>query len=354
MNPAEKIERMVRKLHAGASEDLDVRVHQRIAAALAEHEDGQAAGRQPQIWSIIMATKTVKLAAAAVIMIAAFAGIKMLIGSDGQFVPGAEFAGPKICRLADGSSVTLADGAKIRLYDSAEKRGFNHLAGPITVDVEKGNGEFVISTPYGEAAALGTVFEMNLIDETVANTREKIEMLALKVTEGRVAVSNEHGKLLVDENNEATMAKDSAPYSATQDEAIPVRVRERIAAMKKAFETRDAAAWAANFNVQAVLDLAQERIADPGTHPWFSQMEPADVENLKKGMADVTGPEELRQRLLGGVNLGEPADVLVRSIKIGADGKVVEAVCITRGPGGTVQTTPKWTYFDGDWWQTDD
>jgi ferric-dicitrate binding protein FerR (iron transport regulator) len=354
MSPAEKIEKMVRKLHAGASEDLDARVHQQIAEALAENEVEHTAGQRPQIWSIIMDNKMVKLAAAAAIVIGAFVGIKMLIGSDEQFVAGAEFAGPKICRLADGSNVRLADGAKIRLYDSANKRGFNHLAGQIAVDVEKGNGEFVVSTPYGEATAMGTVFEMNLIDEVAANTREKVEMLALKVTEGTVAVSNEHGKVLVGENNEVTMAKDSAPYSATQDDAIPARVRERIAAMKKAYETRDAAAWAANFNVQAVLDLAQGKIADPSAHPWFSRMDADDVENLKKGMADVTSLDELRQRLVGSVNLGEPTEVLVRSVKISADGKVVEAVCILRGPGRTVQTSPKWTYFDGDWWQIDD
>ena len=100
--------------------------------------------------------------------------------------------------------------------------------------------------------------------------------------------------------------------------------------------------------------LAQGKILDPGGHPWFGQMDAGDVENLRKGMAGVSGIEELRQRMLGGVNIKEPVEVLVRSVKVRSDGKVVEAVCIARRPGRTVQTNPKWTYFDGDWWQTDD
>jgi len=83
-------------------------------------------------------------------------------------------------------------------------------------------------------------------------------------------------------------------------------------------------------------------------------MDPGDVENLKKGMADVTGLDELRQRMLGGVNIKAPVDVLVRSAKARDDGKVVEAVCVTGRDGRRIQTSPRWTYFDGDWWQTDD
>ncbi|MBE0534066.1 MAG: FecR domain-containing protein [Phycisphaerae bacterium] len=345
---------MVRKLHAAASEDLDARVHQRIAEALAENESGQAAAGRPQIWRIVMENKMVKTAAAAVIVVGAFLGISRLTGSNAKFVAGAEYTGPATCRLADGSSVDLAEGAKIKFYDSKDQRGFNHLTGYIVVDVEKGNGEFVVTTPYGEATALGTAFEMHLIDEVAGNTNERIEMLALKVTEGTVAVSNEHGKVLVEESQEVTMARNSAPYSATQDDAIPARVRERIAAMKKAFAKGDPAAWMANFNLKAVLDLTQGRIADPLTHPWFSQMDPGDVENLKKGMAGVAGLEELQQRMLGGVNIKEPVDVLVRSAKVRDDGKVVEAVCITGRDGRRIQTSPRWTFFDGDWWQTDD
>lgn len=71
-------------------------------------------------------------------------------------------------------------------------------------------------------------------------------------------------------------------------------------------------------------------------------------------MADVSGLEELRQRMLGGINITEPVKVLVRSAKLSPDGKVVEAVCITGKGGSTSRTNPKWTHFDGDWWQTDD
>lgn len=354
MSPADKIQKMVNDLHVGASEKLDARVEESISNALAKQKSIQPAGKQLEIWRIVMDSKMVKLAAAAVIVIGAFIGINMLTGSNTTFVAGAEYVGPTTCELLDGSNVTLQEGAKITLYDSAEKRGFNHLTGEIVVDVEKGNGEFVVTTPYGEATALGTVFEMNLIDDVTANTKEKIEMLALKVTEGTVAVSNEHGKVLAEESHEVTMSKDTAPYNTAVDDSIPARVRERIEAMKKAFETGDPAAWAANFNMQAVLDLAKGKIADPSSHAWFGQMDPGDVANLQKGLADVSGIEELRERMLGQINIKEPMDVLVQSVKMSDDGKIVEAVCITTKGGGRIRTNPKWAHFEGDWWQIDD
>jgi len=50
----------------------------------------------------------------------------------------------------------------------------------------------------------------------------------------------------------------------------------------------------------------------------------------------------------------EHGKVLVRSAKLSPDGKIVEAVCITGKGGTTIRTNPRWTHFDGDWWQTDD
>jgi len=354
MSPAENIRKMVKQLHVGAGEQLDERVHKTIDAALTEPKDKQTADRQPKVWRLVMNNKMVKLAAAAVVVIAATIGISTLISQPSGFDPGAELAGPATWKLPDGSSVTLAADAKIRLYDSADKRGFEHLAGQIVVDVEKGNGEFVVATPHGNATALGTVFEMDLIDEVTVDTREKIEMLSLKVTEGTVEVSNGQGKVLVPENQQATMAKGSAPYSASSDDTIPARAGERIAAMVKAFEKGDAAAWAANFNVQAVFDLAQGKIADPAAHPWFSQMDAGDVQNLKNGLAKFADIDQVRKMFLGTINISGPGEVLIRSTKINEAGNIVEAVCVVTRDNGKVQIHPKWTNFDGDWWQTDD
>lgn len=354
MSPAEKISKMIENLNVGASEQLDDRVHKTIDAALAQPKDKQSAARQPNIWRLAMNNRMVKLAAAAVVVIAATIGISMYMNQSTPFTPLAELTGPTSCLLPDGSEVKLAADARIRLYDSAEKRGFKHLAGKIVVDVQKGNGEFVVATPHGNATAMGTAFEMDLIDEFAVDTKEKIELLSLKVSEGAVEMSNAKGKVLVPENQEATMAKDSAPYNAASDDAIPARARQRIAAMVKAFEKGDAKAWTANFNFQAVLDLAQDRIEDSAAHPWFGQMAPGDVERLKKVMAQFSSVEEVRKMFLGTVNISGPGRVLIRSAKLNEAGNVVEAVCVITRGAGKVQIHPKWTKFDGDWWQTDD
>ncbi len=87
MSPAEKISRMVKKLHVGASKELDERVHNSLSRSLAEYENTQpAANVQSNIWRIIMENKMVKVAAAAVIVIGAFIGISMLTGSEAEFV----------------------------------------------------------------------------------------------------------------------------------------------------------------------------------------------------------------------------------------------------------------------------
>ncbi len=75
MSPAEKISRMVKKLHVGASEELDERVHDSLSRSLAEYENTQpAANEQPNIWRIIMKNRMVKLAAAAAIIVAVYLG----------------------------------------------------------------------------------------------------------------------------------------------------------------------------------------------------------------------------------------------------------------------------------------
>ncbi|MHC4426332.1 MAG: hypothetical protein ACYSYV_09565 [Planctomycetota bacterium] len=71
MRPADNMNELVKKLQLKASAELDKRVHDDISMALAESDKTKSAVTQPNIWRTIMKSRTSKLAAAAVIIIAA-------------------------------------------------------------------------------------------------------------------------------------------------------------------------------------------------------------------------------------------------------------------------------------------
>jgi len=75
MRPADNIDHLIKKLRRNASADLDKRVRDDITSALATSDRIESAHSGPKTWRIIMRSRTTKLAAAAVIMIAAFVGI---------------------------------------------------------------------------------------------------------------------------------------------------------------------------------------------------------------------------------------------------------------------------------------
>ncbi len=87
MRPADEINESIRKLHVKASADLDKRVHDEISRAQAE-----SARVEPNIWRIIMKSKTMRFAAAAMIVVAALIGIYYLGGS----IDGATVAWPQV------------------------------------------------------------------------------------------------------------------------------------------------------------------------------------------------------------------------------------------------------------------
>lgn len=347
----EKIKKTIKSLNLTISDEFDSRVHESITRAVNQTKSKISAAPQPNIWRIIMKNRITKIAVAAAIIVAATIGITLLPVS-GSYPPGTVLVGTGIHRLSDGSKVKLTNGAKVQLYDNDEKRGFHHIAGQIEVHVAKGKGEFIIETPHGNARALGTVFTMDLIDDVPQNSNERLQMLALEVEEGTVELSNDKGSLLVNENQAAILEKDQAPYDFSQDKNLPPRVIERIQAMLDAFQAQDPAAWTSNFNLKAIYDLAHGNIADYTQHPWFSQMVASDVENLKNNLANVE-MDQLRKMMIEDVNLKGTKSMYIRSIELSEDGKIVKAQCVKK-TSGLLSTIPKWTYFDGDWWQTDD
>ncbi len=313
--------------------------------------------RPPLIRRILMNSMYVKLAAAAVIVIAAIVAIAQFTRPNDKTptirqIAAETLTGPVTHALADSSTVRLAEGASIRTYGEAGKRGFEHIAGQIDVTVAKGLGEFIVTTPCGNVKALGTQFTMELVDGVTADTKEPVNLLAVEVTEGKVEVSNTQGRTTLEATQNIIVETDSAPYDFNQDENLPARLRERIQAMLAAFEAGDATAWAANFNIDYVYRLGKGQVEyDPLLFGGSKQ----DAERLQEMLKDIESPEELSQVFLDSVNITEPVKIYVRSVELSADGNHAWAECVRRRTRNhMVRTGPQWHYFDNDWWQIDD
>lgn len=80
MRPAENINESIKKLHVKASADLDERVHDEISRALAESRKAQSALIEPNEWRTIMKSKTMRFAAAAMIIVVALTAVHYLGG----------------------------------------------------------------------------------------------------------------------------------------------------------------------------------------------------------------------------------------------------------------------------------
>ena len=316
--------------------------------------------RPPAIRSIRMNSLFVKLAAAAVVAIAAIVGVyhhsqrldRVTVGGRvSAKVPRLLVTGPKIQTLDDGSTVELAEGAQIRTYGEADRRGFEHVSGAIEVNVTKALREFIVTTPYGDVKAVGTEFTLELVDGTT-DGGEKVEILTVEVTEGKVEVSNDKGTTTLAASQGTIVAKDAAPYDFNQDESLPDRLKERIQAMLEAFAAGDAAAWAANFNIGYVFKLGKGQV---DYDPLLFGGSQEDAERLGEMLKDIESPEQLAQVFLHTINITEPIKIYVRAVELSADGAHARAQCIRRKSQRSMTlTTPQWHHFDNDWWQIDD
>jgi len=315
--------------------------------------------RRPlEIRRIRMNTPLIKIAAAAVIAVAGIVGITRLRHNSPDNPPTTErivqetLTGPTTHTFADGSSVVLAEGASIRTPATAGKRGFEHLAGRIEVAVAKGKGEFVVTSPYGQVKALGTQFRMDMVDGMDSQTRQQVQLLSVEVLEGSVEVRNAKGTRTLGERQNAVVGMDSAPYNFSQDEKLPARLRERIAAMLEALEAGDPSSWIANCNIEYMYRLVKgQESYDPQR---FGGNE-ADLERLRQGFGDVASPQELTQRFIDSGGLKGSRKLYVRVVELSEDGKHAQADCIRyKSENSVVITRPQWHFFDNDWWQVDD
>lgn len=311
------------------------------------------AQRPPVIWRMIMNATLVKLAAAAVIAIGAIVGVTQLTNTPEGATPVARetIMGPTTHTFADGSTVQLAQGASIRTFADADKRGFEHLAGQIDVTVAKGKGEFIVTSPYGQVKALGTQFTMNVMDDVAANTKERVQLLAVKVKEGTVEVRSQKGTTTLTANQDIIVAANAAPYDFNKDEKLPKELRARILSMLNALKVTDGTAWVANFNLPYLYKLAKGQVAyDPNLFGGTAE----DARNFQKGLGDkVASPEELGKIVASGFS-GDGGDVYITSITMNEADDHATVRCVSKNGNRTVVHSPQWHNFEGGWWQVDD
>ena len=303
---------------------------------------------------IIMTSTIAKLAAAAVIAIAAIAGIYQLKDTDkiNTTEIHSYMTGPQTFKLADGSEVTLAKGAQIRINNAADTRGFEHIAGVIDVSVVKGLGEFIVTTPYGDVKALGTEFTLDMVDGVTADTKEHVQLLAVEVTEGSVEVSNDKGASILKEQQKLVVEKDRAPYNISQDDNVPARLKERMTALVDAMKTGDAEAYSANYNFNYLFKLIKGEVEYDSN--LFGGSE-EDAKRLQQNFANLESPKALSDIFVKSVNLDGPTNVYLRDIEVSEDGKHAKARLLLGNNVNSMKGTfPQWHYFDNDWWQVDD
>ncbi|MGB2865353.1 MAG: FecR domain-containing protein [Sedimentisphaerales bacterium] len=303
---------------------------------------------------IIMTSTITKLAAAAVIAIAAIAGIYQLNDSDtiNTTQIDNEMTGPQTFKLADGSQVTLAKGAKIRIDNTSDTRGFEHIAGVIDVSVVKGLGEFIVTTPYGDVKALGTEFTLDMVDGITTDTKEHVQLLAVEVTEGSVEVSNAKGASILKEQQKLVVEKDHAPYNISQDDDVPARLKERMTALVDAIKTGNAEAYSANYNFNYLFKLIKGEVEYDSN--LFGGTE-EDATRLQENLANIESAKALGEAFVQAVNIKGPTNVYLRDIEISEDGKHAKARLLLGNNVNSMRGTfPQWHYFDNDWWQVDD
>ncbi len=313
------------------------------------------------IWRMIMNATLVKLAAAAVIVIAAIVGIAKFthnptnnpaIISDVLVDASQKIVGPATHTFADGSGVKLAEGASIRVFppESRAVRGFEHVAGRIEVTVAKGKSEFVVNSRYGDVKALGTQFTMDVMDEVAANTKERVRLLAVKVTEGSVEVRSRKGITTLTENQDIIVVANAAPYDFNKDEKLPKELRARIQSMIDALKAKDGAAWVANYNLPYLYKLAKGQVAyDPNLFGGTAE----DAQNFQKGLGNVASAEELGKIVASSLN-SDGGDIYITAITISKAGDHAIAKCVSKNGNRTVVHSPQWHDFGGGWWQIDD
>jgi hypothetical protein len=361
MKPAEDIKSIVKNLRVNASPDLDKRVYHDLAGLSNGTDKQRSASGRVQYWRTIMKSPRFRFAAAAAMIIAAAIYFMVVQKSQSASSPSeisekqpmVEKSGPQTYNLSDGSTVKLAAGAKIRVYEKPSPRGFEHCAGEIEVNVAKGPGEFVVNTALGRIKALGTVFTMDLIDAKLQNTSGNVKLLQVRVKQGRVEVSNDKGMVTADHGRYVTVEPEKKPYDFRQDASLPPRLVERIRTMLDAMEAGDKKAYIANYNIKALYDLAKGNIKFEDHRDWFSGMSPEDAKGFIEAFRDVQSTNELVERMMGGIS-DEKVKLYVREVTL-RDDTHAAVECVKLAANNLCSGyTPQWTYFDNDWWQTDD
>lgn len=343
MTTENEIKKVIKRLNNQTTADMDKRILDDVYSALDDSIKCNC-NHEGFLRRIIMLNRRYAIAA---IMITA-ALISVVISNQSIISEPVVVSGPNKYVLADGSQLEIQAGASVELYKDQTKRGFKHIQGNISVQVVKGLGEFVVTTPHGKVKALGTEFTLDLVKDN------SFDFLGVNVSEGSVELSNDIGTTVIKEKQQLKLQAGQKPYNFRKDKSLPPRLIERIDSMLYAMETGDREGWLKNFNTDALFDLATGKIKYADHKDWFSGMDQSDADRFIKAFAKVNSAKQMIDMMKEEVTL-DSCKIYIEDVSVDTDGKHAKARAVrNRGNNRYTLYTPKWTYYDNDWWQTDD
>jgi hypothetical protein len=132
VRPAEEVYELMHRLRATPRPEYDERVHGEISKALAERKSTPTAVPQPSIWRIIMKSRLARLAAAAVIVLAALLAVTFFNRTSG--LVWAEV----VQRLGESKTVSYKITADIKGMQGTPEGYTTHMTQDVLVSYEQG------------------------------------------------------------------------------------------------------------------------------------------------------------------------------------------------------------------------
>jgi len=175
MRPTDNIAKLIKELKTKASCQLDQRVHEDITKALAQSQT-QSAKHEPNIWRIKMNSKIIKLAVAAVIIIAVMIGLN--------------YSGLPI----DGASVAWADLAEyVEQIQTCVVRQHSTITGDPKGDITV-EGKMCISSEYGTCMETYMNGKLSMIMYMLPVKKEIISVIPEAKKYMRITLTEDHLK----------------------------------------------------------------------------------------------------------------------------------------------------------------
>ena len=181
--------------------------------------------------------------------------------------------------------------------------------------------------PMERSRALGTEFTLEMVNGT-ADSGERVELLSVEVTEGKVEVSNAKGQQYLEAAQDGIVAKDTAPYDFNQDEALPDPAQRAHPGHGGRFRGQRHCRLGRQLQHQIPLQARKgaNRVRPAPVRRFAGKTLSDWAETLK----NIESSEQLAEVFASSVNITEPIKIYVRLVELSSDGNHARAQCIQR------------------------